>query len=339
MRIRAAIRNVADIKPVLDIKYLVKGWLSEGALSVLYGPSNAGKTFVALSFASHVATGKPWFGCKVAKQNVLYLALEGGTGFDNRIAAAKQHLPELEKARSLTTINAPLDLYEPQGIDDLCDALPNEAFGLIVVDTLARAIAGADENTARDMGQFVGNLDRLREITGAHVLVVHHSGKNEDAGARGSSALKAAVDTELSLTSERELKAAKQRDMEIPEPIYLQLEGVTLGMSAEGDPVTSAVAVLSDGPSKRAKPLKGRNEVGMQALCEALRKHGQRLSGENYPGNRDCVHIDHWRAECREKGLTDQSASSDAQRKAFARVKDALLNDDHIRIQGDYVWR
>ncbi len=48
-------------------KPLVKGLLDQGALSVLYGPSNVGKTFVALDLALHVATGLPWSGMGTAK--------------------------------------------------------------------------------------------------------------------------------------------------------------------------------------------------------------------------------------------------------------------------------
>ena len=57
---------------------LARGWLFQGALSVLYGSSNTGKTFVALSIAGHVATGLPWCGNDVRQGPVLYIAAEGG---------------------------------------------------------------------------------------------------------------------------------------------------------------------------------------------------------------------------------------------------------------------
>ena len=57
--------RLADIQPVLRLNHLVKGWLTKRGLSMLYGPSNAGKTFVALDLAMHVASGESWRRCKV----------------------------------------------------------------------------------------------------------------------------------------------------------------------------------------------------------------------------------------------------------------------------------
>ena len=59
---------------------------------------------------------------------------------------------------------------------------------MVVIDTLARCFGGNDENDARDMGAFIEGCDVIKQKTGATVLVVHHSGKDEGKGARGSSA-------------------------------------------------------------------------------------------------------------------------------------------------------
>ena len=68
---------------------------------------------------------------------------------------------------------------------------------LIVGDTLARLSAGANENAGQDMGLIVRRFDRIRTETKAHFLLIHHSGKNAAAGARGWSGVRAAVDTEI----------------------------------------------------------------------------------------------------------------------------------------------
>jgi RecA-family ATPase len=70
---------------------------------------------------------------------------------------------------------------------------------LVVIDTLARAMAGGNENASEDMGAFVRNVDRVRSATSAHTMIVHHSGKNKAAGARGHSSLRAATDTEIEI--------------------------------------------------------------------------------------------------------------------------------------------
>ena len=71
---------------------------------------------------------------------------------------------------------------------------------LVVLDTLARSVAGGNENASEAMGAFVVNSDHIRHKTGAHVMAVHHSGKDAAKGARGHSSLKGAVDTEIELT-------------------------------------------------------------------------------------------------------------------------------------------
>jgi RecA-family ATPase len=52
----------SDAELSLNSLYLVKGWLDRGAMSVVYGPSNVGKTFFAVDVAYHIAVGRPWHG-------------------------------------------------------------------------------------------------------------------------------------------------------------------------------------------------------------------------------------------------------------------------------------
>jgi hypothetical protein len=54
--------------------------------------------------------------------------------------------------------------------------------GVVIIDTLARASAGSDENAAKDMGELLAALERLQSLTGGLVVVVHHAGKNTFAG-------------------------------------------------------------------------------------------------------------------------------------------------------------
>ena len=140
-----------------------------------------------------------WHGAKVPPNEdyagpVVFIALEGGTGINNRIQAMRKergYLFEFEDGFFLLT--CALDLCGSNDGEALCQALVKLTSnpGLIVIDTLARSMGDGDENTAKDMGKFVGNLDFLRAETGAHVMVIHHSGKDESKGAGGSGSLRA----------------------------------------------------------------------------------------------------------------------------------------------------
>lgn len=259
-----ALEWFADIQPALGGRYLVKGVLDTGTMSAIYGPSNSGKTFFALDLAFHIATGQQWRGHRVNRAAVLYLAAEGGRGVQNRIAAIKSHtgveaVPMALRRAGLDLLNKQADLQRiydlsietrsKAGIDDL----------LIVVDTLSRAMAGGDENSPADMTALIKNVDMIREATGAHVMLVHHTGKDTTRGARGHSSLRAALDTEIEIQSEDNWRAAlvtKQRDNPSGQEFPFVLEGVSLGVDQDGDEVASCVVVDgSDAPRDRPKKL------------------------------------------------------------------------------------
>jgi hypothetical protein len=119
-----------------------------------------------------------------------------------------------------------VNLMDPTKVDGLVHLATELSPRLVVLDTLARCIVGGDENTAKDIGVAVEAAERLRRASRGCVLLVHHSGKDQAAGARGSSALRGAVATEIEcshvdgLTT---LKQTKQRDHEIDEPMRLGL--------------------------------------------------------------------------------------------------------------------
>lgn len=335
--IEGQIIPLGSIKPSLSVNYLVKGWLSASALSVMFGASNTGKTFAALDVAFHVAAGAEWRGHRVRKGPVIYIAGEGGLGIRNRLAAYVVEHPEFGGVEFFLLPMA-LNLHEDIDVKALCEALPTPAPALIVVDTLSRCMGDGDENKTPDMNRFVASCDLLRKVTGAHVMVVHHTGKDQSRGARGSYALYAATDTEIKITDEREIVATKQRDMPYPESLHFALSPVTLGTDEDGDPVTSAIAIPVEAPAKKRKPLTGVAEIAMQALMDALRDHGETRTGNCYPANRKVVHIDRWREACAAHGLT-KGESESAARKAFVRNKKKLMELDEVREWGDHVWR
>lgn len=240
--ILSRIVNARHLQPVIDRPYLIKGWIDKGAVSVVYGAPNVGKSFWAIDVAHHVQEGTSWVGRRVKQGNVLYIAAEGGAMFTNRLCA---------RQASFHVLQASLNLGTPSGdaaaLVEAVNALAEQIGGidLIVIDTLSRVMVGADENSAADMGRFVATIERIREGTGAHVMLVHHCGKDVAKGMRGSSVLLAAIDTEIELKREdealntRTAKTTKQRDMAggLEDEFHLNVEA--LGTDSDGDQVTS----------------------------------------------------------------------------------------------------
>jgi len=254
-----------DLQPAVSSAYIIKGLLDRGAMSVVYGPSNSGKTFFALDLAFHVAISAPWRGMRCNGGGVLYLAAEGGRGVVNRVVALREEtgcadVPLAVRRAGLDLLKSTADL---QQIVDLAREVNERApLAVIVIDTLSRVIAGGDENSAVDMTAFIRNIDKVRELTGAHIMIVHHTGKDAARGARGHSSLRAATDTEIEVQVEEGARAAsvtKQRDHEGGQTFAFGLKTVHLGTDEDGDDVTSCVVEAEDAAefTARAKLRKG----------------------------------------------------------------------------------
>lgn len=152
---------------------------------------------------------------------------------------------------------------------------------LIVLDTLARTILGLDELSSRDMGIFVRNAERIGERLGALVMPVHHTGKDEGRGMRGSSALNGAADAQWQLRRDARgilFNVEKMKDGPSGFDVRFDLEEVEVGTDADGDAVTTRVVGFPEQPvvvaaaAPQAKPgrtLKRHDTLGMFAAALA----------------------------------------------------------------------
>jgi hypothetical protein len=130
-------------------------------------------------------------------------------------------------------IEEPVMMRDPIGVLEFIDTIMavDEHPRFIVLDTLARCACGLNENDQRDMGLFVNSCDVIRKKTGACVCFLHHPGKSNGAE-RGSTVLRAACDTVLSLQADGTaltLKVEKQKDGAPSDPIYMTLQPVQYG--------------------------------------------------------------------------------------------------------------
>lgn len=178
------------------VEWLVEGVVQRSGLTVTYGAPKSYKTFVVLDMWLHVANGLPWRGIATKQAKVLYIAAEGAPGVGPRAKAwASRYDGDL---RNMAWITVAADLYTP-GSDllTLAEIIEEHGIDQVIVDTLARSMAGADENSGRDMGAVLGNIGWLMERTGCGVNLVHHTGKDTARGMRGHSSLQGAVDTSL----------------------------------------------------------------------------------------------------------------------------------------------
>jgi RecA/RadA recombinase len=234
--------------------WLIDGILPRGSLSMLFGDPGAGKTFLALDWSCAIAAGREWRGRAVQAGSVVYLAGEGFSGLGRRLAAWSAHHGQSLEGVPLYISRYATNFLDPEDLSDTTEDLKGapRPISLIVVDTMQRATPGMNEDRANEVGEFVSACDSLRSEFGAAVLILHHSGHREKNRAKGSIALKGAVDLEAGLmqTSQEgvvRLTCTKLKDGEPFDDIFMCVQSVDLG---EG--VTSAVLVEADATSERS---------------------------------------------------------------------------------------
>lgn len=295
--------------------WLVKGLLPNRGLGLLIGESQAGKSFLAIHAAVCVARGLPFFGKKTKPGAVLYIAAEGGSGVLPRIQAADEAMGgtmpanHLLRAGAAPLARAPIKVVvetpnlsrdgDPAALARTLRAAARDiseagyTLALVLVDTWHASLGGADEQAAADAGHALKPFREAVEELGVFTLIVHHPGKDLERGARGSSALRAAVDTELEIrvpgfdgpkakpaAIARRVTLTKQRDGAVGEDFHFRLNTVQLGRDDDGDPWTTCTVLPCDAPAGDGVKPKGKHDARLdRALTSSLAEHG----GERVP--------------------------------------------------------
>jgi hypothetical protein len=188
-------------------EWLIEDVVPKGALVVVYGPPGAGKTFIAMSMAMSIATGILWADFKVKRGPAVYVAGEGLIDLWVRQAAwMKLHRPlEIPEGGLLPEA---VNLLELDSVIRFLQELEAVKPRVVVIDTLARAMVGGDENSAKDMGRLVDHAEQIIRGIGATVILIYHSGW-DGARERGSSALRGAADAMIQVEQGAELGHGK----------------------------------------------------------------------------------------------------------------------------------
>jgi hypothetical protein len=327
------------------ISWLVDTMMPARGLAALYGRPGSYKSFVALYMAGCIASGASCFGKSTIQGEVVYIAGEGGAGLKKRWDALriKHSLPDNTQVHF---VKAQLNLRSTQ--DDMLELIAvikeaSVAPRLIIVDTLARAFAGGDENSASDMGAFISITGAIQESMNCAMLIVHHSGKDEAKGMRGSSALLGAVDAEMEcaktsseMSEDRvgQITITKQKDGEDGVSIAYKMELVRVN---KHDPNVTSLAVepidqvIAKGRVVRLTP----QQRGVyEALSRAIDDAGETTHINDKPDHLKAVQVSLWRETHKQMVVLE----GDTLRKAFDRGVDALIRNGTCGKWGKYAW-
>lgn len=263
----AGTSNLADkfqfsAREALDTEepdWLIDDVLPAESMSVIYGKSEAYKTFIAMDMVCSIATGAQWHGFETKKSPVLYISAEGQRGINYRKRAWE--VRHGRNADWLGILGQPIDMTDPTIGVSLTIAIERfeEQFSvrpsIIVLDTLNRCFGDGDENSTQDMTRFIKSCDAVKAATGVGIMIIHHSGKDDTKGMRGNSALRGAVDTEFLVTRpdpdarRTVFKNTKIKDADRPPEITFDMMVQEIGkLDKKGRAITSLVPLKSETP-------------------------------------------------------------------------------------------
>jgi hypothetical protein len=323
--------------------YLVKGLIPRTGLVVAWGPPKCGKSFWTFDLVMHVALGWKYRDRRVRQGAVVYLALEGGKGFEARIEAFRQRfLPEDPDPVPFYLIADTLDLRKEHA--DLIGCIRLQAQGrppaVVVIDTLNRSLAGS-ESDDKDMAAYIRAADAIRGAFGCAVMIVHHCGVDATRP-RGHTSLTGAVDAQLAVKRDAAenvvVTVEWMKDGPEGETIVSRLEAVEVALDVDGDPITSCVVVPTEAlpTAAPARKLSDRQRLALDALINCAAAGQSAPAAFGLPIGFQVTTADQWRDELFTRGILDRSGSNP--RVDFKRIKQSL-QARHLIVERDgFLW-
>mgnify|MGYP002620861114 CR=1 FL=1 len=253
-------------KPVRN--WQIKDLILAGSFGIVFGPPGCGKSFLVSDMCLTMSAGilndddaRPtWFGYKGRPFGVVYVVAEGSDDFEIRLHAWMEqneigedvvipfvYLPTSVDLRS-SDAHAKKLVAEIKAISEEMKRRCGVEVEMVVIDTVARALSGGNENASEVMSAFVNNCGLIQEQCSTTVLGVHHGSKDGTTGPRGHGGLHGAVDFEFEVIGAtkdepnawtvRKLKAGPGGATH-----RFRLRQERVGEDDDGDPITSCVVV------------------------------------------------------------------------------------------------
>jgi putative DNA primase/helicase len=321
-------------------EYWVEGIIEKNALTFMVGASGCGKTFVATDIATSIGLGVDYHARQVQQGHVIVSAGEGQDGQVARLRAAAEHKgKELEDADIYLAKQAVV-FADENAVAALCQEIEENHKGkvaVIIIDTMARAMVGTDENSSKDMSAFIHQCDHLRERFGCSIIVVHHTG-HEGSRGRGSSARYAAADAEIIIKAEGGkigtggkicMSFEKTKNARTPTSLYFSTETRLLyDEDAETFDTLVLNAVDAPEPSEKIQQLTDGETMAFNTFKDAQR--AKNPDTDNVASTK--VHLDDWREPFRRQHTGNNDKSKDV---VFSRNRQALVIKGYLTVEND----
>lgn len=325
---RFRVQSTTEFLQRKPMHWIIKSILPQADLCVLFGDSGSGKTFFTLDMVGAIARGIEWRGKKVKQGRVVYICAEGAGGFRNRLCAYAHQNGIASDDLQIGVIPDAPNFMEKTDIKDVLAAVAT--FGktdVIVVDTFAQVMPGANENAGEDVGRALAHCKALARASSALVILVHHTGKDASRGARGWSGLRGAADAQIEIVRSGDDRTAvidKQKDGGGEGDEYgFRLQTVTIGLDDDDQEITSCVLEHRAAVPKaeRKKEPKGTVEKTVLRLVNDL----SGLAGDD-------VAVNTLIEACVNQMVVDPNAKRDRRREVVLRAIESLQGANRIGI-------
>ena len=204
--------------------WLIEPIIPRNQLVVIFAPGGTGKSLLALYIAAALATGKEIFAEPKPPTNVLYMDYEMSQAVLYERLTAMGYNGDTDLSRLHYASLPPIgSLDKPEGAKQICDLARTCQAELVIIDTFARAVEGA-ENDADTVRNFYRWTAMNLKQEGRSLMRIDHAGKDLKKGARGTSAKNDDVDLVWQMTKvdgQLVLIRQKHRHTWIPERINL----------------------------------------------------------------------------------------------------------------------
>ena len=200
--------TTADPEALRPKEWLVPDLLGAAEVSALIAPAYAGKSLLAISLAAAVPLGCAWFGRVPTKGAALYLAPER-----HRVTLRRLRAIEIwheEKLVNVAVVGERINLLDPEDVKRIVAAARQHEdktgcqVRLLTIDTVQQSMIGADENSGKDMSNYLDAVARLRDRTGAHVQLIHHTPLRDLRRGRGHTSLAGMTDATMIVVQEKD---------------------------------------------------------------------------------------------------------------------------------------
>jgi putative DNA primase/helicase len=265
-------------------EWLIPGLVPRRSYVLMFGRRGAAKSFLALDWVNRASLGVKVFGQPVEAFGTIYFVGEKKSRFNKRVKAWRiaasrtpnvlhvwgtiNLLDEDSLRDGIAFINRQRAAFEARGV----------RLGMVVFDTLNKAIGGANDSDFEVAGKGTYAIQRIIDECAVTVMPTHHMAKSKEADtARGAGVWEDAADSIVRIDREadsavRKITLTKQSDEADGIEYAFRLEVVEVGKTPKGEAISSCIVRQVDVPDEPGRTRAPKLSAAAQKIMQAFNR-------------------------------------------------------------------